>query len=47
MSSSAKSDNRKKDILILGTGPTQGLEKMLSAEKCIQLTLLKKYKNFV
>ena len=46
MSSSTKIDNRKKDILILGKGPTQGLENTLSAEKCIQLTLLKK-DNFV
>ena len=46
MSSSAKIDNRKKDILILGKGPTQGLEHTLSAEK-IQLTLLKKIQNFV
>ena len=33
MNSSAKIDNRKKDILILGKGPTQGLEHTLSAEK--------------
>ena len=33
MSSSMKIDNRKKDILILGKGPTQGLEHTLSAEK--------------
>ena len=33
MSSSRKIDNRKKDILILGKGPTQGLEHTLSAEK--------------
>ena len=33
MSSSTKIDNRKKDILILGKGPTQGLEHALSAEK--------------
>ena len=32
MSSLMKIDNRKKDILILGKGPTEGLEKM-SAEK--------------
>ena len=31
MSSSAKIDNRKKDILILGGVPTQGLEHTLSA----------------
>ena len=32
MSSSTKIDNKKKDILILGKGPTQGLEHTLSAE---------------
>ena len=38
MRSSTKIDNRKKDILILGKGPTQGLEHTLSTEKkCIQL----------
>ena len=43
MSSSTKIDNRKKDILILGKGPTQGLDSTLS----IQLTLLRKIQNFV
>ena len=33
MSSSKKIDNKKKDILILGKGPSQGLEHTLSAEK--------------
>ena len=33
MSSSTKIDNRKKNILILGEGPTQGSEHTLSAEK--------------
>ena len=33
MSSSAHIDNQKKDILILGVGPTQGLEHTLIAEK--------------
>ena len=33
MSSSAKIDYRKKDILVLGKGPTQGLEHSLSVEK--------------
>ena len=37
MSSSTKMDNKKKDILILGEGPNQGLEYTLSAEKMIQL----------
>ena len=42
MISSTKIDNRKKDILILGIGPTPGLEHMLSEEKKIQLILLKR-----
>ena len=33
MSSSAHIDNKKKDILILGRGPTQGLEHTLTTEK--------------
>ena len=33
MSSSTNIDNEKKDILILGKGPTQGLEHTLSTEK--------------
>ena len=36
MSSSSHIDNKKKKFLILGKGPTQGLEHTLSAEKCIQ-----------
>ena len=32
MSSSAHIDNKKKDILVLGKGPTQGLEHTLTAE---------------
>ena len=47
MSSSAHIDNKKKDILVLGKGPTQGLEHTLTAEKCIQLILQKKIKSFV
>ena len=40
MSSSAYIDNKKRDILVLIKGPTQGLEHTLSAEKkCIQLIL--------
>ena len=39
MSTSIHIDNTKKDILVLGRGPTQGLESTLTAEKCIQLTL--------
>ena len=33
MSSSPHIDNKKKSILILGKGPTQGLEHTLAAEK--------------
>ena len=33
MSSSAIIDKKKKDILILGNGPTQGQEHTLTAEK--------------
>ena len=35
MSSSAHVDNRKKDILVLEKGSTQGLEHTLTAEKII------------
>ena len=33
MTSSIHIDNKKKDILVLGRGPTQGLESTLTAEK--------------
>ena len=46
MSSSKKIDNRKKDILILGTGPTQGLENTLSAEKMYSSNCTNKIQNF-
>ena len=44
MSSSAHIDNKKKDILVLGKGPTQGLEHTLTAGKMysINFTLTKK-----
>ena len=50
MSSSTKTDNRKKDVFILGKGPIQGLEYILTTEKmrmlmgmtlCIFLLVLK------
>ena len=43
MSSSIHIDNKKKDILVLGWGPTQGLERTLTAEKMysINFTLTK------
>ena len=44
MSSSAHIDNKKKNILVLGKGPTQGLNQTLTAEKMysINFTLTKK-----
>ena len=44
MSFSAHIDNKKKDILVLGKGPTQGLEHILTAEKLysINFTVTKK-----
>ena len=47
MSSSSKIDHIKKDILILGKGPTQGLEHTLSAGKKYSINLQKKTKNCV
>ena len=44
---SARIDNKKKDILILGIGPTQVLEKTLTAEKMYSINLQKKMKSFV
>ena len=46
MSSSAKIDNRKKDILILRKGPTQGLGHTLSAEKLYSINFTKKNTKF-
>ena len=46
MTSSTKIDNRKKDILILGKGPTQGLEHTLSAEKTYSINFAKHNKKF-
>ena len=44
MSFSAHIDNKKRDILVLGTGPTQGLEHTQTAEKMysINFTVTKK-----
>ena len=39
MSFSTHIDNKEKNILVLGKGPTQGLENTLTAEKYIQLIL--------
>ena len=46
MSSSSKIDTRKKDILILGKGPTQGLEHTLSAEQLYSINFTKKNAKF-
>ena len=46
MSSSTKIDNRKKYILILGKGPTQGLEHTHSAEKMYSIIFAEKNKKF-
>ena len=44
MSSSVRVDNKKKDILVLGKGPAEGLEHTLTAEKMysINFTVTKK-----
>ena len=39
MSSSTHIDNHGKNILVLGRGPTQGLQNTLTAEKYILLIL--------
>ena len=41
MSSTAKIDNIKKDILILGESPTQGLEHALNAENMYSINFTK------
>ena len=45
MSSSTKTDNRKKDIIILGKGPIQELNINCLQKTCIQLILLKMIKK--
>ena len=47
ISSSTHIDNKKKDILVLGKVPTQGLEHTLIVEKCILLILQWQKRNFV
>ena len=46
VSFSADIDNKKKDKLVLGEGPTQGLEQTLTVEKCTRLILLWQKRNF-
>ena len=47
MSSSVKIDNKKKEILILGKGPTQGLEYTLTAETMYSINVTLKKRNSV
>ena len=47
MSSSAHTDNTKKEILVLGNRPTQGLEHTLFAEKMYSINFTEKMKNSV
>ena len=46
MSSSIHIDNKKKDILVLGRGPTQGLESTLTAEKMYSVNFTVTKRNF-
>ena len=46
MSSSAHTENKNKDKLVLGIGPTQGLEHTLTAEKMFSIKLLLQKRNF-
>ena len=46
MSFSVYVDNRKKDILILGMGPTQGLEHTWTAEKIYSINFTVTGKTF-
>ena len=46
MTSSAHIDNKKKDILIFGKGPTQGLEHTLTSEKMYSINFTATKKKF-
>ena len=46
MSSSAHIDNKKKDMLVLGTRPTQGLTHTLTAERMYPIIFTKTKKRF-
>ena len=46
MSSSAHIDNKKKNTLVLGIGPTQGLEHALTPEKMYSVNFTVTNKNF-
>ena len=46
MSSSVQVDNKKKDTLVLGKGPTQGLGHTLTAEKMYSISFTLTRKRF-
>ena len=46
MSGSTHIDNKKKDILVLGKGPTQGFERTLTAEKLFNINFTVSGKRF-
>ena len=46
MSFSAQIDNKKKDLFVLGKGPTQGLEHTLTAEKMYSINFTVTNKKF-
>ena len=46
MSTSIHVDNKKKDILVLGRGPMQGLESALTAEKMYSINFAVTRKKF-
>ena len=47
MGSSAHIDNKKKDILVLGIGPAQGLQHTLTAENMYSINFTVTKRNFV
>ena len=47
MSSSIHIGNKKKDILVLGRGPTQGSESTVTAEKLYSINFTVTKKKFV
>ena len=46
MSSSQHIDNKKKDLLILGKGPIQGLQQRLAAENLYSINFTKENTKF-
>ena len=46
MGSSLHVENKKKDLLILGKGPTQGIKKTLTSEKMYSINFAEHNKKF-